>query len=175
MLRTTCFGCMSLRVRTWTSLTSPSGVVTTRADRMPVSVVIMFSTRFMPTDRASPRCRGATALALKLVKDSTSRVPSGCHLIPTGGLRTIQRPIGRHQHVLIRLVGPPVVLGDTNARCYEPFRIAHLFACFLDRGPDLLADDARALFPGADQNDHKLVAAVPPRQVSQADVGAALP
>ncbi len=68
-----------------------------------------------------------------------------------------------------------MVFGDTNARCYEPFRIAHLFAGFLDRGPDLLADDARALFPGADQNDHELVAAVPPRQVSQADVGAALP
>src|SRR3989442_11609099 len=54
MLRTPCFGCMSLRVRTWTSLTSPSGVVTTRAERMPVSVVIKFSIRFMPQGSGVP-------------------------------------------------------------------------------------------------------------------------
>src|SRR5256885_11000590 len=54
MLRTTCLGWMSLRVRTLTSLTSPSGVVTTRADRMPVSVLIRFSTRFMPHGSGVP-------------------------------------------------------------------------------------------------------------------------
>src|SRR2546426_9130472 len=112
-------------------------------------------------NRASPpRCppRGATVPGPKLAKDSTSRFPSDCHLIPTRSLRTIQRAIGRHQDVLILLVRP--VLGDTNARCYEPFWIAHLFTGLLDRGPDLLTHDARALLPGADPNDHKLVAAV---------------
>ena len=48
MLRTTCFGAMLLVVRTCTSLTSPSGVTTTRADNTPVNPVIRFSTRFMP-------------------------------------------------------------------------------------------------------------------------------
>src|SRR5690349_15176970 len=48
MFRTTCLACTSLVVSTWISLTSPSGVTTTRADRMPVSPVIRFSARFTP-------------------------------------------------------------------------------------------------------------------------------
>ena len=48
MFRTTCFGCMSLVVSTWISLTSPSGVTTTRADNTPVRPAIRFSARFTP-------------------------------------------------------------------------------------------------------------------------------
>src|SRR3989442_872670 len=47
-LRTTCLGCMSLSVSTWISLTSPSGVTTTRADSTPVSPAMRFSARFTP-------------------------------------------------------------------------------------------------------------------------------
>src|SRR6266550_1858607 len=49
MLRTTCFACWSLVVSTWISLTSPSGVTTTRAESTPVRLVIRFSARFTPT------------------------------------------------------------------------------------------------------------------------------
>src|SRR5207245_2106814 len=48
MLRTTCFGCTSLIVSTWISLTSPSGVTTTRADSTPVRLAIRFSARLIP-------------------------------------------------------------------------------------------------------------------------------
>src|SRR5207245_2145953 len=48
MLRTTCFACWSLVVSTWISLTSPSGVTTTRAESTPVRLVIRFSARFTP-------------------------------------------------------------------------------------------------------------------------------
>src|SRR5688572_25958256 len=45
---------MSLLVSTCTSLTSPSGVTTTRADNTPVNAVIRFSTRFMPHGSGVP-------------------------------------------------------------------------------------------------------------------------
>src|SRR5437660_8826951 len=122
--------------------------------------------------------RAGTAVARKPATDWTSRFPPprgspGCDLIPTGSLGTIQRAIGRHQHVFILLIR--AILGDPNTRRYEPFRIAHLPARFLDRSADFLGHYARALFAGTDQHDHKLVAAVAPRQIGQPDVGAALP
>src|SRR5882757_2167021 len=60
MLRTTCLGAMSLLVRTCTSLTSPSGVATTRADSTPVSPVIRFSSRFIPQGSGVPLNSGGT-------------------------------------------------------------------------------------------------------------------
>src|SRR6266851_7991680 len=63
MLRTTCFGCMSLLVSTCTSLTSPSGVATTRADSTPVSPVIRFSSRFIPHGSGVPVPSGKSGLS----------------------------------------------------------------------------------------------------------------
>src|SRR6185503_9412797 len=54
MLRTICLGWVPLLVSTWTSLTSPSGVTTTRADSTPVNVVMRFSTRFIPQGSGCP-------------------------------------------------------------------------------------------------------------------------
>src|SRR5512132_2403871 len=48
MFRTSCFGCRPDWASTWTSLTSPSGVVTTRADRIPSRLVSRFSARRTP-------------------------------------------------------------------------------------------------------------------------------
>src|SRR5437764_13392857 len=102
--------------------------------------------------------------------DWTSRFPPrspGCDLVSAGSLGTIQRAIGRHQHVFILLIG--AILGDPNTRRYEPFRIAHLPARLLNGEPHFFADDLRALFPRADQHDHKLIAAVSPGQVAHPD------
>jgi hypothetical protein len=43
MFRTSCFGASPAWARIWTSLTSPSGVVTTRAERIPSRLVSRFS------------------------------------------------------------------------------------------------------------------------------------
>src|SRR5215213_8660026 len=48
MLRTSCLGAKPAWASTWTSLTSPSGVVTTRAERMPSRLVSRFSARRTP-------------------------------------------------------------------------------------------------------------------------------
>ena len=48
MFRTSCFGWSPACARMWTSLTSPSGVVTTRAERMPSRLVSRFSARRTP-------------------------------------------------------------------------------------------------------------------------------
>ena len=48
MFRTSCLGCSPAWARTWTSLTSPSGVVTTRAERIPSRLVSRFSARRTP-------------------------------------------------------------------------------------------------------------------------------
>ena len=48
MLRTSCLGASPAWASTWTSLTSPSGVVTTRAERIPSRLVSRFSARLTP-------------------------------------------------------------------------------------------------------------------------------
>src|SRR3954467_7042206 len=54
MLRATCLGWIPARVSTWTSLTSPNGVTTTRAERTPVSPAMRFSIRFIPHGSGVP-------------------------------------------------------------------------------------------------------------------------
>src|SRR5919112_4157150 len=48
IFRTSCLGASPAWASTWTSLTSPSGVVTTRADRIPSRLVSRFSARRTP-------------------------------------------------------------------------------------------------------------------------------
>ena len=48
MFRTSCLGCSPACASTWTSLTSPSGVVTTRAESIPSRLVSRFSARRTP-------------------------------------------------------------------------------------------------------------------------------
>src|SRR2546422_1730349 len=74
MLRTTCLACWSLVVSTWISLTSPGGVTTTRADRMPVRLAIRISARFTP--HGSGACGG-------VVSGNGSRfsAPSGLEIV----------------------------------------------------------------------------------------------
>ena len=48
MFRTSCLGANPAWARMWTSLTSPSGVVTTRAERIPSRLVSRFSARRTP-------------------------------------------------------------------------------------------------------------------------------
>src|SRR2546422_5959609 len=82
MLRTTCFGCMSLLVSTCTSLTSPSGVATTRADSTPVSPVIRFSRRFIPHGSGVPVPSGKSGLSCAgegLDVTSTAHPPRPLH------------------------------------------------------------------------------------------------
>jgi hypothetical protein len=71
MFRTSCFGARPDCASTWTSLTSPSGVVTTRAERIPSRLVSRFSARRTPQGSgiasAAPGragCCGAPGLGL---------------------------------------------------------------------------------------------------------------
>src|SRR6266511_406876 len=64
MLRTTCLGAMSLLVSTCTSLTSPNGVTTTRADSTPVRPVVRLSTRLMPHGSVCPVPSGQGSCAV---------------------------------------------------------------------------------------------------------------
>src|SRR6266566_258782 len=105
MLRTTCFATMSLVVSTWISLTSPSGVTTTRADNTPVRLVIRFSARLTPqgSGEAPPIGMGGCSdgsLASRAEGDGVTALLSCSHLIAAGGLGTIQRAVRSHQYVL---------------------------------------------------------------------------
>src|SRR5882672_900838 len=170
MLRTTCFGWMSLRVSTCTSLTSPKGVTTTRADSTPVSAVIKFSTRLIP--HGSGFCTGVKGTgSCSGLAGVTSSLPRR-DLVAAGGLSAIQRAVRSDQHVLVFPVGP--VFGHPDASRHEPLGVAQPFADRLHRGPHLLPHPARPLLPRAHQHDHKLVAAVAARHVGGADVRPAL-
>src|SRR6266702_5632358 len=113
MLRTTCFGCISLEVSTWISLTSPSGVTTTRAERTPVRPAIRSSAR-LPTHGSGVWPGGVSGSASRSsappppvsagLDGVTSRSSRG-NLVASHGLGAIQRAVGRHQHVLA--LGPP--------------------------------------------------------------------
>src|SRR6266699_4649240 len=170
MLRTTCLAWMSLRVSTCTSLTSPKGVTTTRADSTPVSAVIKFSTRLIP--HGSGFCTGVKGTgSCSELAGVTSSFPR-CDLVAAGGLRAIQRAVRGDQHVFVFPVGP--VLGDPDARGHEPRRIAKSHPDRFDRRPHLLSHPTRPILPGTHQHQHELVAAVTPRQVGGADMLAAL-
>ena len=54
MLRTSCLAWSPACARMWTSLTSPSGVVTTRALRMPSRLVSRFSALRTPQGSGAP-------------------------------------------------------------------------------------------------------------------------
>src|SRR5258708_3608312 len=106
MLRTTCLATMSLVVSTWISLTSPSGVTTTRADSTPVRLVMRFSARFTPqgSGEAPPIGMGGcsdSSLASRAGVDGVTTSVSCSHLVAAGGLGTIQRAIRGHQYVLV--------------------------------------------------------------------------
>src|SRR6266576_1914289 len=105
MLRTTCLGAMSLRVSTWISLTSPCGVTTPLADSTPVRLVSRFSARFTPHGSGcpAPGCSGgrwpSSPDSCTDFDGVTSRV-SHRYLIAPRRLGPVQRPVGRHEHVL---------------------------------------------------------------------------
>src|SRR5207247_3368704 len=99
-------------------------------------------------------------------------LPTGGNLIATRSLRAIQRTIRGDQHVLILPLRP--VLGDPNARRYEPFRIAHPHPDLLHRGPHLLPHPDRALFARPHQYHNELVSAIAARPVGGADEAVAL-
>src|SRR6266540_1883827 len=184
MLRTTCLGCTSLMVRTWISLTSPSGVTTTRADRTPVRLVSRFSARLTPHGSgppappvpASPPCP-----AVVRGSDSRSAPPSGvtlalsrCHLVPSRSLGAVQRAVGRHQHVLGLGADTRHELRHPDARGHERLGIAEAPPHRLHADPHFLRHSVRTLHRRADQHQHELVAAVARREVGRADVRAAL-
>src|SRR5690349_5364933 len=58
MFRTTCLGCRPDWTRTWTSVTSPMGLTTTRADRIPDRLVRSFSARRTPHGSDPPDVLG---------------------------------------------------------------------------------------------------------------------
>src|SRR2546430_8688099 len=168
MLRTTCFGCMSLVVSTWISLTSPSGVTTTRADSTPVSPAIRLSARFTPHGSgvwpAGVRGRASRSAAPPGVSAGLDGVTSRCscgNLIASHGLGAVQRAIGRHQHILP--LGPPPgrQLGHPDAHRHEtggitPGPTHHLHP----RGPPV-GPPPRPLPPPVDHHPHQLVAPPP--------------
>src|SRR2546421_1580283 len=168
MLRTTCFGCMSLVVSTWISLTSPSGVTTTRAESTPVSPAIRFSARFTPhgsgawpavvRGRASPPPPPGLSAGSNGV---TSRCSCG-NLIASHGLGAVQRAIGRHQYVLA--LGPPRSpgrqLGHPDAHRHETGRVAQVPAHHFHAGAHLVGHHPRPLQPGVHHHQHELVAPV---------------
>src|SRR5437667_5537610 len=133
MLRTTCFGCMSLEVSTWISLTSPSGVTTTRAERIPVRPAIRFSARFTPhgsgvwpggvSGRAS---RSGAPPGVSAGLDGVTSRSSRGNLVASQGLGAIQRAVGRHQHVLALAPPPPPRrdLGHPDADGPDALRVA---------------------------------------------------
>ena len=81
MFRTSCLGASPAWARTWTSLTSPSGVVTTRAESIPSRLVSRFSARRTPQGsgidvwarRCVPGRGGPCGLALQGRSEVASR------------------------------------------------------------------------------------------------------
>src|SRR5919108_6435337 len=142
MFRTTCFGCISLLVSTWISLTSPSGVTTTRADRTPVRPAIRFSARFTPHGSgpwpaaASGSASRSSAAPPSGVSAALGEITSHCsrgNLVASHGLGAIQGAVGRDQHVLP--LGPPPgrQLGHPDAHRHEALGVSqipphHLYA-----------------------------------------------
>src|SRR5881392_3778126 len=182
MLRTTCFGCMSLVVSTWISLTSPSGVTTTRADSTPVSPAIRFSARFTPHGSgvwpAAVRGRASRSAAPPGVSAGLDGVTSRCscgNLIASHGLGAVQRAIGRHQHILP--LGPPPgrQLGHPDAHRHETGGIAQVPTHHFHAGAHLVGHHQRPFHPRVHQHHHELVAPVARRQIGRADVRRALP
>src|SRR2546422_2063866 len=95
-------------VSTWISLTSPSGVTTTRADRTPVRLVIRFSARFTPqgsgawgggASGSGSRCSAPSVL------ETVTLALSRRHLVSPRGLGAVQRAVGRHQNVFRLQIG----------------------------------------------------------------------
>src|SRR5438552_6256040 len=178
MLRTTCFACWSLVVSTWISLTSPSGVTTTRADRTPVRLVIRFSARFTPQGSGAwgGGVKGsASRFSAPSVLETVTLALSRRHLVSPRGLGAVQRAVGRHQDVF-RLRAPPRhELRHPDAHRHQPLGVAETPARRLDGGPHLARYAERPVYSGAHQHQHELVPAVARRQIGGADVGAALP
>src|SRR5712664_2946642 len=105
-----------------------------------------------------------------MVLDWSSRslfLPTCGDSIAARGLGTIQRAIRGDQHVLVLLVRD--VLGDTNARRHEPFRIAHPHSRFLHRGAHFLPHAARSIFARPYQYHNELVTAIATRHVGGPD------
>src|SRR5438876_8633264 len=136
MLRTTCFGCMSLEVSTWISLTSPSGVTTTRAERTPVRPAIRFSARLTPhgsgvwpggVSGSASRSSAPPPPVSAGLDGVTSRSSRG-NLVASQGLGAIQRAVGRHQHVLALGPAPPPrrQLGHPHAHRHQAPRVAQI-------------------------------------------------
>src|SRR5437667_367069 len=89
-------------------------------------------------------------------------------LIASRRLGTIQRAIRGDQHVLVLLIR--LVFGDTNARCHEPFRIAHPYPRPLHRPASPLPHAGRPLFTSPYQYHNELVTALATPQLAGPDV-----
>src|SRR6059058_5458135 len=177
MFRTTCFGCVSLEVSTWISLTSPSGVTTTRADRIPVRPAIRFSARFTPhgsgvwpggvSGRAS---RSAAPPGVSAGLDGVTSRSSRGNLVASHRLGAVQRAVGVHEHVLA--LGPPPrrQLGHPDAHRHEALGIAQIAPHHLHAGAHLVGHHPRPLHPSVHHHQHELVAAVARREVGRPDV-----
>src|SRR5258708_13423017 len=164
MLRTTCLATMSLVVSTWISLTSPSGVTTTRADSTPVRLVMRFSARFTPqgSGEAPPIGMGGCSdgsLASRAGVDGVTTSVSCSHLVAAGGLGTIQRAVRGHQYVLV-LGGVWRELGHSDARRHQRLGVAQLFPELLHPAAQLLRHAPGALPLRPDQPSHNFPAPV---------------
>src|SRR6266550_5371037 len=122
MLRTTCLGATSLLVRTCTSLTSPSGVATTRADNTPVSPVIRFSSRFIPHGSACPvpSGKGSWAVTWFAPPPHPDLLHRGAHFLTHPQRPLFPRPHQYHNELVsaiaARHVGGPDVGGALARR-----------------------------------------------------------
>src|ERR687892_488828 len=129
MFRTTCLGRMSFCVSTWISVTSPCGDTTTRAERIPVRLVIRFSARFTP--QGSGACggikgKGSCDESSLGVRDGLIGVTStvSCHhLVAAAGLGAIHRAVRGDPHVF-PLPIRRIVRRHADAHGHEPLRIA---------------------------------------------------
>src|SRR5437660_3136504 len=177
MFRTTCFGCMSLEVSTWISLTSPSGVTTTRAERIPVRPAIRFSARFTPhgsgvwaggVSGRAPRSSAPPGVSAGL--DGVTSPSSRGNLVASHGLGPVQRAVGLHEHVLA--LGPPPrrQLGHPDAHRHEALGIAQIAPHHFHAGAHLVGHHPRPLHAGVHQHHHELVAAIARREVGRPDV-----
>src|SRR5256885_12150043 len=179
MFRTTCFACWSLLVSTWISLTSPSGVTTTRADSTPVRLVIRFSARFTPQGSGAWGGGGASGRASRFpvpsVLETVTLALSRRHLVSPRSLGAVQRAVGRHQDVFRLRASARHELRHPNAYRHQPLGVAETPARGFDGGPHFVRHPQRPIHPGAYQHQHEFVAPVARRQVGRADVRPALP
>ena len=183
MLRTSCFGCRPACARMWISLTSPSGVVTTRAERIPSRLVSRFSARRTPqgsgTASTGPEGRPGSGgmVDCRGMNPVTLRIPHvqrcACALNPLMRPHSVRRPWpgtapGRPNQEVALGGLPRIELGDPDAHGDEARRIAEPAPDPLDARPKRFGHPRPALQVGPGQDHDELVAAVARRDVGGA-------